>query len=161
MKKFLSFCLAFALIFTLLPAVKTNAASSHMINVDYNLLYSDGVQKNYTYYCSLLSLAYCRSIIDNSYRNKWDYNQFGNTGEYGDVNCVWSKGDYSSKGASSNLDLLQNVYNYVSQNKPVIVHVTGPDSPGHYVVVIGYENADYYSLSFNNFWIIEINRTIF
>lgn len=155
MCRIVSMILVVAMMFCILPdtVLEVNAASSYTINVNMNLLNQVGVQPDWTSSCSCYALAYCRTLLDQKAHYFYEYNNYGNN-QYS-VWCSWYKGNYVSKNASSNAALLKEVYNYINQNKPVILYVSN-SSYSHYIMIVGYKNVtNVNNLSLDNFLMID------
>lgn len=146
--------MALFMMFSTIPIATftANAASSYTIPVNMNLLKQCGVQKDWTNSCSCYALAYCRTLLDGKVHYYYEYNRYGK--DETSVDCIWSKGNYSSHNASSISELLRVLYNNINANKPTIVYVKG--NYNHYIMIVGYQNvSNVNNLSFSNFLMID------
>lgn len=85
--------------------------------------------------CASYALAYCNAILTGvvtSPHNYWS--------SASNVDCVWSKGGYTTKSYGSEAAVLQAAYNEIMAGKPCILHVTG-NTPQHWITIIGYQKT--------------------
>lgn len=100
--------------------------------------------------CASYALAYCNAIIHGTTPSPHDYWLSSSN-----VDCVWSKGGYTTNAYGSELQVLQAAYGQIAAGKPCILHVTGSTSQ-HWVTVVGYQNvSSVNSLTANNFVAID------
>ncbi len=100
--------------------------------------------------CASYALAYCNSILHGTAPSPHSYWMSSTT-----VDCMWSKGDYTTYAYASESAVLQAAYAQINAGKPCILHVTGNTSQ-HWVTIIGYQNVkSIYSLSAANFIAID------
>ena len=57
------------------------------------------------------------------------------------MDCVWSKGGYTTHAYASEQEVLQAAYGQLAAGKPCILHVTGKTGSQHWVTVTGYKNV--------------------
>lgn len=100
--------------------------------------------------CASYALAYCNSILHGTTPSPHSYWIDATT-----VDCVWSKGNYTTYAYASESAVLQAAYAQINAGKPCILHVTGNTSQ-HWLTVIGYQNVkSINSLSAANFVAID------
>lgn len=100
--------------------------------------------------CASYALAYCNSILHGTAPSPHSYWLDEKT-----VDCVWSKGGYTTYAYPSESAVLQAAYAQITAGKPCILHVTGNTSQ-HWVTIIGYQNVkSINSLSAANFIAID------
>lgn len=140
MKKILSVVLTIVLFvcMTVTSQISTGASSTYTMPLNGNLLSAVGAQNHNGYACSCYALAYCRTIIDGRVHNYSEYNRYGNTET--NVDCIWSRGNCTSKNANSTKALLRTCYDYVNNNLPLMIHVTSSYGQ-HWLTVVGYQNV--------------------
>lgn len=85
--------------------------------------------------CASYALAYCNAILHGTAPSPHTYWISEET-----VDCVWSKGGYTTYAYASESAVLQAAYAQINAGKPCILHVTGNTSQ-HWVTVIGYQNV--------------------
>ena len=85
--------------------------------------------------CASYALAYCNAILHGTTPSPHDY-WLSSTS----VDCVWSKGGYTTQVYGSELQVLQAAYGQLVAGKPCILHVTGNTSQ-HWVTIVGYQNV--------------------
>lgn len=81
--------------------------------------------------CASYALAYCNAIMTGTVTNPHNYWSSSTN-----VDCVWSKGGYTTKSYASEAAVLQAAYNELMAGKPSILHVTG-NTPQHWITIIG------------------------
>ncbi len=85
--------------------------------------------------CASYALAYCNAIVHGTTPSPHTYWLSSSN-----VDCVWSKGGYTTNAYCSELQVLQAAYGQIAAGKPCILHVTG-NSSQHWVTVVGYQNV--------------------
>lgn len=85
--------------------------------------------------CASYALAYCNAILHGTTPSPHEY-WLSST----NVDCVWSKGGYTTQAYSSELQVLQAAYGQLTAGKPCILRVTGNTSQ-HWVTIVGYQNV--------------------
>ena len=169
-KRFISFLLAMCMAISTVPGVSLSVSAKPMysdlvldINMDH--INAVGYQTPYTTSCGCFAVAYCRTMLDNSIHNWWEYNGNGNQNEQG-AWTGWSTGggqyqsDYYSKGQEQ--ALFQRLCNELDRGKPTVLCVTGNGNSNrttgnqHYIALVGYQNTDSSdTLSLDNFLMID------
>ena len=86
--------------------------------------------------CASYALAYCNAILYGTAPSPHTYWMGEET-----VDCVWSRGGYTTYAHASELAVLQAAYGQISEGRPCILHVTGKTSQ-HWVTVVGFKNVD-------------------
>ena len=81
--------------------------------------------------CASYALAYCNAILTGTVTSPHSYWSSSTN-----VDCVWSKGGYTTKSYASEAAVLQAAYNELMAGKPSILHVTG-NTPQHWITIIG------------------------
>lgn len=81
--------------------------------------------------CASYALAYCNVILTGTVTSPHSYWSSSTN-----VDCVWSKGGYTTKSYASEAAVLQAAYNELMAGKPSILHVTG-NTPQHWITIIG------------------------
>ena len=159
-KRLLSVIICATLVLGGLPCitVPVNAQSLEytdlLLDINWTNIDSVGRQTPGSFSCSCFALAYSRTILDNYVHYFYEYNEYGNT-EYS-VNALWYVGQHNSIVYSSSNEVLRKMYSDLCNGKPVIVYVTGRESSGHYVTVVGFQNIiSLDSMSEYNFLIID------
>ena len=146
-KRILAFVITAVMIFSIVPAGVINASAateSKTLSYDNSLIKQIGAQPKGSGYCSVFSLAYCRTIIDGKKANPYNYWSGG---------AIWSKGGYTSKFYKNKLDAYKVIYDCISRGYPAIMRCGGSGiSSQHYVAVVGYKNvSNVNNLNINNF----------
>lgn len=90
--------------------------------------------------CASYALAYCNAIVKGTVTSPHSYWLSEKT-----VDCVWSKGSYTTSAFGSEKEVLGQAYAQISAGYPCILHVTG-STEQHWITIIGYKNV----LSINN-----------
>lgn len=85
--------------------------------------------------CASYALAYCNAIVKGKVVNPHSYWLGEKT-----VDCVWSKGNYTTSAYASEKEVLGQAYAQISAGFPCILHVTGKTEQ-HWITLIGYKNA--------------------
>lgn len=130
--RILSIFLSLLMVVSILPAgaITAQAANaSAMLSFDTNKINAVGTQAPSM--CSAWSLAYCRTILDNKQANPYNYWKNG-------TGAMWGWGGYTKITSGNSY---KTAYDYINQGKPVIIHVNGTSSWGHWVAVVGYKNV--------------------
>lgn len=120
------------------------STSSKSISVNWTNIGKIGAQTPQA--CMKYACAYARTIQTGSltYASK-----FGST-----ATCVW--GNYFTKYTKTSSTYFKYIYDCINSGKPVVIHVKGNGSTGHYVTVYGYKNVTNTSnLKTSNFLIID------
>lgn len=100
--------------------------------------------------CASYALAYCNAILFGTTPSPHDYWLAEET-----VDCVWSKGGYTTYAYGSEAEVLKAAYAQIAAGKPCILHVTG-NTAQHWVTVVGYKNVTALNeLSADNFVAID------
>ncbi len=86
--------------------------------------------------CASYALAYCNAILTGTAVSPHTY-----WSSSSNVDCVWSKGGYTTHAYASEQDVLQAAYGQLTAGKPCILHVTGKTGNQHWVTLIGYKNV--------------------
>lgn len=81
--------------------------------------------------CASYALAYCNAILTGTVTSPHSYWSSATN-----VDCVWSKGGYTTKSYTSELAVLQAAYAQLASGKPCILHVTGTTEQ-HWLAVVG------------------------
>lgn len=81
--------------------------------------------------CASYALAYCNAILTGTVTSPHSYWSSATN-----VDCVWSRGGYTTKAYSSEQLVLQAVYAQLAAGKPCILHVTGTTEQ-HWLAVVG------------------------
>lgn len=84
--------------------------------------------------CASYALAYCNAILSGTAPSPHSY-----WSSASNVDCVWSKGGYTTKTYDSEQAVLQAAVAQIAAGKPCILHVTG-NTEQHWLAVIGYKN---------------------
>ncbi len=84
--------------------------------------------------CASYALAYCNAILSGTTPSPHDYWSSSTN-----VDCVWSKGGYTTKSYSSEQAVLKAAVTQIAAGKPCILHVTGSTAQ-HWIAVIGYKD---------------------
>ncbi|MCH5252077.1 MAG: RICIN domain-containing protein [Lachnospiraceae bacterium] len=101
--------------------------------------------------CASYALAYCNSILDGTTPSPHTY-WLSET----KVDCVWSKGGYTTYAYDSESAVLQAAYAQITAGRPCILYVTGSTSSQHWLTLIGYKNVtSVQSLNAGNFIAID------
>lgn len=85
--------------------------------------------------CASYALAYCNAILTGTTPSPHSY-WVSDT----NVDCVWSRGGYTTKTYSSEQAVLQAACAQLSAGKPCILHVTGTTQQ-HWLAVVGYKKS--------------------
>lgn len=147
-KRIISLILCLLMLVAAVPVMEANAASSHILDIDWDLIEKVGY-KTTSGPCAAFALAYCRSLIDGRSHSYDEY--------YSDGNCQWGNGNYTTTKADSDTaqGMLRGMYDKLNKNSPVIAHLK-PESSQHWVAVVGYQNvSDPNNLSMDNFLMID------
>lgn len=83
--------------------------------------------------CASYALAYCNAILSGTTPSPHSYWSSATN-----VDCVWSKGGYTTKAYASEQAVLQAAAAQIEAGKPCILHVTG-NTEQHWLTVIGYK----------------------
>lgn len=86
--------------------------------------------------CASYALAYCNAILTGAAVNPHTYWSSSTN-----VDCVWSRGGYTTSTYGSEQEVLQAAYGQLLAEKPCILHVTGKTGNQHWVTLIGYRNV--------------------
>ncbi len=86
--------------------------------------------------CASYALAYCNAILTGRAVSPHTYWTSSTN-----VDCVWSKGGYTTHAYASEQEVLQAAYGQLAAGKPCILHVTGKTGSQHWVTVTGYKNV--------------------
>lgn len=86
--------------------------------------------------CASYALAYCNAILTGRAVSPHTYWMSSTN-----VDCVWSKGGYTTHAYASEQDVLQTAYGQLAAGKPCILHVTGKTGNQHWVTLVGYKNV--------------------
>lgn len=86
--------------------------------------------------CASYALAYCNAILTGAVVSPHTY-WSSNT----NVDCVWSRGGYTTSAYHSEQEVLQAAYGQLTAGRPCILHVTGKTGNQHWVTLIGYKNV--------------------
>ncbi len=101
--------------------------------------------------CASFALAYCQAILTGravAPQTFWS--------GAANVDCVWSRGGYTTVSAGSEAAVLQNAYAQLSAGKPCILHVYSSTSSQHWLTLVGYKNVTSTAyLSTSNFLAID------
>ena len=81
--------------------------------------------------CASYALAYCNAILTGATPSPHTY-----WSSETNVDCVWSKGGYTTLSYSSEQAVLQAAYTQLAAGKPSILHVTGSTAQ-HWITIIG------------------------
>ena len=81
--------------------------------------------------CASYALAYCNAILTGVTPSPHTY-----WSSETNVDCVWSKGGYTTLSYSSEQAVLQAAYTQLAAGKPSILHVTGSTAQ-HWITIIG------------------------
>ncbi|MCI8792210.1 MAG: RICIN domain-containing protein [Eubacterium sp.] len=96
--------------------------------------------------CASYALAYCNAILTGTAVSPHTY--WSSTTN---VDCVWSRGGYTTGSYHSEQEVLQAAYGQLLANRPCILHVTGKTGNQHWVTLIGYRNVTTGVLTAANF----------
>ncbi len=97
--------------------------------------------------CASYALAYCNCLLYGSMPSPHSYWTSQTV-----VDCVWSKGGYTTYAYESENAVLQAAYAQITAGRPCILHVTSATSSQHWLTIIGYKNVKTISaLSADNF----------
>ncbi len=96
--------------------------------------------------CASYALAYCHAILTGSAVSPHTY--WSSTTN---VDCVWSRGGYTTSAYHSEQEVLQAAYGQLLANRPCILHVTGKNGNQHWVTLTGYQNVTAGVLTAANF----------
>lgn len=136
---------------------EVNVGNSNLITVNYNANLISQVGSQSTNMCMAYTLAYCRTILDNTVHYGSEYWQSG-------VGGMYSWANYYKTGANTQQSFLSIIVNQINQGLPVGMYVTGRyranqnwnTSTDHWVAVIGYKaSADLNNLKTSDFYIID------
>ncbi len=86
--------------------------------------------------CASFALAYCQAILSGRAMTPQTF-----WSGAANVDCVWSRGGYSTVTAGSETAVLQNAYAQLSAGKPCILHVYSSTSSQHWLTLVGYKNV--------------------
>lgn len=155
--KIISMLLALIMIFSIIPMgtiTASAAGQSKTLSMNWDQIQAIGPQQPSM--CSAYALAYCRTILDKTKANPYNYwnSQIG---------AMWSWGRYSIAYPKSNAEVLKLLYDQISNGRPAIVHLySAYSSYGHWVAVVGYKDVtNVNSLSTSNFLIIDPYKSSF
>lgn len=85
--------------------------------------------------CASYALAYCNAILTGTTPSPHSY-----WVSDANVDCVWSRGGYTTKTFSSEAAVLQAAFSQLAEGKPCILHVTGTTQQ-HWLAVVGYKKS--------------------
>lgn len=85
--------------------------------------------------CASYALAYCNAILSGTTPSPHSY-----WSSAANVDCVWSKGGYTTRAYASEQAVLQAAAAQIAAGKPCILHVTG-NTEQHWLAVIGCRNG--------------------
>lgn len=110
-------------------------AGSRMLTYDSSLIDRIGHQSTGTALekkaCASYALAYCNAILSGGAPSPHTY-WVSET----NVDCVWSRGGYTTKTYSSEQEVWQAAFDQLAAGKPCILHVTGTTQQ-HWLAVVG------------------------
>ncbi|MCH5265220.1 MAG: RICIN domain-containing protein [Lachnospiraceae bacterium] len=86
--------------------------------------------------CASYALAYCNAILYGTAPSPHSYWLGVET-----VDCVWSKGGYTTYAHASEQAVLQAAYGQIVEGRPCVLHVIGNTSSQHWVTIIGFKNV--------------------
>ena len=86
--------------------------------------------------CASYALAYCNAILTGVAVNPHTYWSSSTN-----VDCVWSRGGYTTSAYGSEQEVLQAAYSQLLAGRPCILHVTGKTGSQHWVTLVGYKNV--------------------
>ena len=86
--------------------------------------------------CASYALAYCNAILTGVAVNPHTYWSSSTN-----VDCVWSRGGYTTDYYDSEQAVLQAAYSQLLAGRPCILHVTGKTGNQHWVTLVGYKNV--------------------
>ena len=85
--------------------------------------------------CASYALAYCNAILTGATPSPHTY-----WSSETNVDCVWSKGGYTTLSYASEQAVLQAAYAQLASGKPSILHVTGSTAQ-HWITIVGCKKA--------------------
>lgn len=108
---------------------------SKILSYDSDLIVRIGHQSDGTVLekkaCASYALAYCNAILTGMATSPHCY--WSSTTN---VDCVWSKGGYTTRAYSTEQAVLQEAYVQLAAGKPSILHVTG-NTAQHWLAIVG------------------------
>ncbi len=112
-----------------------SGVGSKILSYDSSLIIRIGHQSNGTALekkaCASYALAYCNAILTGTVTSPHSY-----WSSPANVDCVWSKGGYTTQSYTSEQAVLQAAYSQLVAGKPCILHVTG-NTAQHWLTIIG------------------------
>lgn len=114
-------------------------SGNKILSYDSTLINRIGHQSNGTVLekkaCASYALAYCNAILTGTTPSPHVY-----WSSETNVDCVWSKGGYTTISYSSEQAVLQAAYTQLVAGKPSILHVTG-NTAQHWIAIVGCKKA--------------------